>query len=150
MLGDVTVGLYVSDDIERGWEEAGPYFLNDNASLNGWMQAADAAPVGQRTSFRPDTFTDVPDVEALRANPLYKVLTPEQCLEYVRRTGVLFLNPLCGGLAPDLAWKSLRLIEDRVLPALAAEPDKIAESGSYIPLYLTGRQPVAPSLSAAG
>jgi hypothetical protein len=29
------------------------------------------------------------------------------------------LHPLMGGLAPEIAWQSLRLIETRVLPALS-------------------------------
>ncbi len=34
----------------------------------------------------------------------------------IRTNGYLGLQPLCGGVAPDLAWRSLRLIEPEVLP----------------------------------
>jgi hypothetical protein len=27
-------------------------------------------------------------------------------------------HPMCGGISPDLAWSSLRLFENEVLPAL--------------------------------
>jgi len=37
---------------------------------------------------------------------------------HVRAKGVLLLQPLCGGLPPDLAWPSLELVASKVLPAL--------------------------------
>ena len=30
----------------------------------------------------------------------------------------LLLHPLCGGTPPELAWETLRLVGERILPAL--------------------------------
>jgi hypothetical protein len=64
-------------------------------------------------------FWPVTDVEALRATGRYLVLTPEQCLERARaQRGAITIQPLLGGIAPELGWHSLRLIESEVLPKL--------------------------------
>ena len=56
-------------------------------------------------------------VDELRAEEgNYRILTPDQAIELVRTHGYLGLQPLCGGVAPDLAWRSLHLIESDVLP----------------------------------
>ena len=56
-------------------------------------------------------------VEELRAEQgNYRILTPHEAVELVRTHGYLGLQPLCGGVAPDLAWASLKLIVDDVLP----------------------------------
>jgi hypothetical protein len=46
----------------------------------------------------------------------YRILTPDEAIDQIRTNGYLGLQPLCGGVAPDLAWQSLRLIETEVLP----------------------------------
>jgi hypothetical protein len=38
----------------------------------------------------------------------------------VREQPIQF-HPLCGGISPELAWQSLKLFSDRVLPALQEE-----------------------------
>ena len=43
---------------------------------------------------------------------------PEQAVDYVRAHGALALHPLCGGCPPELAWETLELVADKVLPAL--------------------------------
>jgi alkanesulfonate monooxygenase SsuD/methylene tetrahydromethanopterin reductase-like flavin-dependent oxidoreductase (luciferase family) len=56
-------------------------------------------------------------VEELRAEEgSYRIVTPDEAVELIRTHGYLGLQPLCGGLAPDLAWRSLRLVEREVLP----------------------------------
>jgi hypothetical protein len=45
-------------------------------------------------------------------------VTPEEAVAMIRGGAPLGLQPLCGGLAPEVAWESLQLIGDRVLPAL--------------------------------
>jgi len=58
---------------------------------------------------------------ALRQAGIYQVLTPPQCIELASALGddgLLFFQPLLGGLSPDVGWQSLELLADRVLPAL--------------------------------
>ncbi len=48
----------------------------------------------------------------------YAVVTPGECVDLARRDGRLTLHPLMGGIEPELAWQSLRLLEAEVLPHL--------------------------------
>jgi hypothetical protein len=68
---------------------------------------------------RPVSKSTASSVEELRAEEgNYRILTPDEAVQLVRTDGYLGLQPLCGGLAPELAWESLRLIESAVLPNL--------------------------------
>ena len=58
-------------------------------------------------------------VEELKASGEYVVLTPEQCVQMVRKLGNLLLHPLMGGMPPELGWRSLELFVNKVQPALA-------------------------------
>ena len=44
------------------------------------------------------------------------MLTPEQAIEVIEKTGSLHLAPLTGGVSSAMGWKSLRLFEERVQP----------------------------------
>ena len=61
----------------------------------------------------------VADGAALRATGQYDVLTPAQYVAELQAAPFPFalMHPLCGGTPIDLAWSSLRLFEDAVLPA---------------------------------
>jgi len=61
------------------------------------------------------------DVDELRASGEYLVLTPDEYVTELKAQPFPFpfpfLHPLCGGMPIDVAWSSLRLFEERVLPA---------------------------------
>jgi alkanesulfonate monooxygenase SsuD/methylene tetrahydromethanopterin reductase-like flavin-dependent oxidoreductase (luciferase family) len=57
--------------------------------------------------------------EQLRDSGLYAVLTPQECLALAARDRHIMFHPLMGGIAPDLAWESLKLFEAEVLPGLS-------------------------------
>jgi alkanesulfonate monooxygenase SsuD/methylene tetrahydromethanopterin reductase-like flavin-dependent oxidoreductase (luciferase family) len=131
-----SLGVYVAEDPERAWQEVGPYLLDDNvAYYSAIKQAAEAAP-GRRTPFRAGAFSDARDVDALRSNPRYAIVTPQECIDLAHETGFLRFAPLCGGLRPELAWRSLELFESRVLPALLAHD---AEAPGVVPWSTPGR-----------
>ena len=49
------------------------------------------------------------------------MLTPDELIETARGMGPLdavVLHPLMGGLDPEFSWECLRLVEQKVLPAL--------------------------------
>ena len=49
------------------------------------------------------------------------MLTPEQLVADITARGPFaftMLHPMVGGLPPELAWRSLELIEHEVIPAL--------------------------------
>lgn len=37
----------------------------------------------------------------------YRIFTPDEATDYVRAGRLLPLHPLCGGIAPDVAWPYL-------------------------------------------
>jgi len=100
--------IFVAEDVDRAWEQIGPFMLHDARMYASWLQ--DAAAVSKSTALT---------IDALRAESgAYRVLTPEEAVEYARTFGALTLHPLCGGCPPELAWETLHLVADEVLPAL--------------------------------
>jgi len=57
-------------------------------------------------------------VEALRAEGIYQVVTPDECVAQATETGAVNLHPLVGGMPIDAGWESLRLYCEQVLPRL--------------------------------
>jgi alkanesulfonate monooxygenase SsuD/methylene tetrahydromethanopterin reductase-like flavin-dependent oxidoreductase (luciferase family) len=105
---DAATTIFVAEDVDRAWERIGPFMLHDARMYASWLGTMSAA-----------SKSTAPTIEALRAESgAYRVLTPEQAVEYARTHGALALHPLCGGCPPDLAWETLHLVERRVLPAL--------------------------------
>lgn len=106
---DMATTLFVAEDVERGWEELGPHMLHDARMYGEWMAGAEAASGSSATT-----------VDELRAeNGNYRVVSPDEAIAQIRGGGVLLLQPLCGGLPPELAWEHLRLVEQKVLPNVA-------------------------------
>jgi alkanesulfonate monooxygenase SsuD/methylene tetrahydromethanopterin reductase-like flavin-dependent oxidoreductase (luciferase family) len=107
--GTVTAA-FVAEDVDEAWERMGPCLLHDARMYASWLSGAAAASVSVATS--------VAELRAERG--AYRIFSIDEAVEYVRRHGVLVTHPLCGGLPPELAWRSLRLIAEKVLPAAAA------------------------------
>jgi alkanesulfonate monooxygenase SsuD/methylene tetrahydromethanopterin reductase-like flavin-dependent oxidoreductase (luciferase family) len=104
--------IWVSHDPDRTWSEIGEHLLYEARVYAGWQ------PATQQTS---TVHSHARTVEALRAEGLYRVLTPAQCLERAQAMGpyaAFVLYPLCGGTPPELAWQSVRLYADEVLAKL--------------------------------
>jgi len=104
------LNVFVSEDPERTWALIGENLLHDARSYAQWQLDAGLDSVAL------DTATTV---EQLRENGVYTVLTPDECVDLVRTHGALALHPLCGGIAPEIAWESLELVAGKVQPALA-------------------------------
>jgi len=102
-----TVAL--AEDVDSGWAAMQPYFLHENNAYGAWQAQDDVA----------SPYHSVSDGAALRASGDYAVLTPEEYTSELRAAPFpfAFLHPLCGGMPIDLAWASLRLFEQEVLPA---------------------------------
>jgi len=108
--GSVMSG-FVAEDVDRAWREIGPYLLHDARMYAAWMGDAGAASKSTAQT-----------VEALRAeNGSYRIFTPADAVRYTRENGIFLTQPLCGGLPPKLAWRSLELLAAEVLPHIAAE-----------------------------
>lgn len=100
--------LFVADDVDAGWERMGPYLLHDVLMYGQWMGDDHSAA----------SWSGATTVDELRAeNGTYQIVTPAEAVDLLGQFGSLGLQPLCGGMPPELAWESLKLIETEVLPA---------------------------------
>ena len=103
---DTPTTIFVADDLDRAWEELGPYLLHDATTYAAWNPQGNTASLSYGTT-----------VEELRAeNGAHRVMTVDDAIAHVRRYGLVGLHPLCGGLPPELAWPYLRRVAEDVLP----------------------------------
>ena len=103
-----------TDNKQQVLERIGPHILHQAESYATWAQSAFS---GARN--HPYALGSIEEV--VKGVGQYQILDPEQTIELVNRLGHrgwLILNPLMSGIAPDEAWKMLRVFEDRVMPYL--------------------------------
>ncbi len=94
----VPLTVFVSDDPDRAWNEIGEYLLGDALTYGRW------------NADRPNTasVSFATTVEELRAERgAYQILTPEEARAQVAGGSPLGLQPLVGGLPPEIAWRYL-------------------------------------------
>jgi alkanesulfonate monooxygenase SsuD/methylene tetrahydromethanopterin reductase-like flavin-dependent oxidoreductase (luciferase family) len=95
----VPLTVFVADDPERAWAEIGHYLLADARSYASW----NATRAGTASISRATTVA-----ELAREKGAYQILTPDEARALVATTGFpLNLQPLVGGLPPELAWPYL-------------------------------------------
>ncbi|MER7835188.1 LLM class flavin-dependent oxidoreductase [Streptomyces sp. NPDC096040] len=100
--------LHIAEDPDRAWAQCGGHFLHEARTYASW-QSGDI-----HSAVRSSATT----VEELRAEGVYRILTPEECV--AAGLDNLVLHPLAGGMPLEEGWRSLRLFAEAVLPALAA------------------------------
>jgi alkanesulfonate monooxygenase SsuD/methylene tetrahydromethanopterin reductase-like flavin-dependent oxidoreductase (luciferase family) len=102
-----TVAL--AKDVERGWEQLGPFFLHETNAYGIWQAQDNISSPYRRFE----------DLDALRAGGIYRIITPEEMIEEQKAAPFPFamFHPMCGGIPPELAWEGLKLFEDEVFPA---------------------------------
>jgi alkanesulfonate monooxygenase SsuD/methylene tetrahydromethanopterin reductase-like flavin-dependent oxidoreductase (luciferase family) len=110
--GDVPTSCFVAEDPERAWRELGPYLLHDAQTYAAWM--GESSAVSKSVARSVD--------ELRRENGAYRIFTPAEAAAQIRKSGMLMLQPLSGGIPPKLAWPSLELLAAKVLPAVRREP----------------------------
>ncbi|MEU4035818.1 LLM class flavin-dependent oxidoreductase [Streptomyces collinus] len=98
--------LHLAEDPDRAWAEYGGHFLHEARTYASWQS-------GQiRSAVRSTAST----VAELRAEGVYRILTPAECVALGADS--LVLHPLAGGMPVEEGWRSLRLFAERVLPEL--------------------------------
>lgn len=97
---------FVAEDVDRAWSEIGPHMLHDAMGYAKWMT--------DNTSVTKSVATTVEELRAQQG--AYRIFSVDEAVEYVKQNGLLLTQPLCGGLPPELAWPSLELIANEVLP----------------------------------
>ncbi|MEU7036802.1 LLM class flavin-dependent oxidoreductase [Streptomyces sp. NPDC046237] len=110
MPAERTPLLHVSKDPDRAWELYGEHFLHEARTYASW-QSKDI-----RSAVRSTATT----VAELRAEEVYRIVTPDECVALGRELESLVLHPLCGGMPVEEGWRSLRLLGETVLPRLTA------------------------------
>jgi alkanesulfonate monooxygenase SsuD/methylene tetrahydromethanopterin reductase-like flavin-dependent oxidoreductase (luciferase family) len=110
---DSVTAAFVADDPDAAWDQIGPYILHDATAYKAWNDEAE-----HRTP--AVSITGAQTVDELRVAPSpYRIFTPDEAVTEIQTTGYLNLHPLCGGIPPELAWTSLELLADEVLPRLS-------------------------------
>jgi alkanesulfonate monooxygenase SsuD/methylene tetrahydromethanopterin reductase-like flavin-dependent oxidoreductase (luciferase family) len=99
---------FISDDPKRCWKEIGDYLMFDALAYRAW----------HHPSRRAYAESFAVNLDELKSEGKYRVLTPDQAVRTIEETGSLHLAPLTGGVPLDLGWQSLRLFEDKVQPYL--------------------------------
>jgi alkanesulfonate monooxygenase SsuD/methylene tetrahydromethanopterin reductase-like flavin-dependent oxidoreductase (luciferase family) len=95
---DLPLTVFVADDPERAWAEIGDYLFADAEGYAAWN--ADRSGIASVSGART--------VEALQAERgAYQIITPDRARALVDRGAPLALQPLVGGLPPDIAWPYL-------------------------------------------
>lgn len=106
---DLATTVFVADDVDQAWDELGPHLLHD-------VTAYAALNPGNTHTASLSTATTV---EALRAEDrTHRILTVDQAVSLVESGVPLPLQPLVGGLPPDIAWRYLHTVTDQVMPRL--------------------------------
>jgi len=111
--GEENSMLFIDEDPESAWQELAPYFLREAQEYAEWRREGVPRPGEQA----------VMNIEDLRAQTRYEILTPQQCIERARLRGADFspcLHPLAGGIPVERAWRGLKLYVDKVLSVLLA------------------------------
>jgi alkanesulfonate monooxygenase SsuD/methylene tetrahydromethanopterin reductase-like flavin-dependent oxidoreductase (luciferase family) len=99
---------FISTDPAACWKTIGNYLLYDATAYGAWRHP-------NRRAYAESFATNI---EELKLEGKYRVLTPEQAVQTIEETGSLHLAPLTGGVPCDIGWNSLRLFEDQVQPHL--------------------------------
>jgi alkanesulfonate monooxygenase SsuD/methylene tetrahydromethanopterin reductase-like flavin-dependent oxidoreductase (luciferase family) len=102
--------VFVAEDLDVAWRELGPYLLHDARMYREWMGDSTAA----------SSRSDADSQAELRAeNGAYRILRVEEAAAQIRSGRPLSMQPLCGGIPPELAWRSVRLAGTAVQEQLA-------------------------------
>ena len=104
--------IFVAEDVDQAWEELGPYLMHDVRSYAEWNQDAAGKENTASLSF-------VQTAAELRAEKRsHQILSVDEAVAFVRSGAPLALHPLIGGLPPEIGWRYLRTVVERVMPAL--------------------------------
>lgn len=103
--------VFCADDPDAFWASYGHHLLADAVAYQEWH--------GDAASYVIDRSRTVAE---MREAGVYVVLTPDELVERCRSGEIRLVtcHPGCGGLPPEPSWASLRLMVERVLPALSA------------------------------
>lgn len=94
----------LSEDPDRDWARFGEFMLYDALAYRQW----------QHPNRRAYAESSAVNLEELRAEGKYAIITPDEALRRIREKGSINLSPLCGGMPIEYGWKSLELFAAEV------------------------------------
>lgn len=102
--------VFLTEDVEEFWERWGHHLLADATAYRAWH--------GENASYVLDASRTV---EEMRSAGVYLVTTPDDLVDRCRAGEVRLVtsHPGCGGLPSEPSWEHVRLLCDRVMPALS-------------------------------
>jgi alkanesulfonate monooxygenase SsuD/methylene tetrahydromethanopterin reductase-like flavin-dependent oxidoreductase (luciferase family) len=99
-VSDAPTVVFVADDVDEAWSTLGPHLLHDAVTAASYRPHDDSVA----------SITRADNVAELRAaESPYRIVSVDEAVEYIRSGRPLPLHPLCGGVAPDVAWRHLEL-----------------------------------------
>jgi alkanesulfonate monooxygenase SsuD/methylene tetrahydromethanopterin reductase-like flavin-dependent oxidoreductase (luciferase family) len=101
----------LAEDPDKAWAELGPHLLHEATRYQSWQTPDIHSAVSSAAT----------DVDELRAEGIYEILSPDQAIARCREQGdfaTMVLHPLCGGIPVDRGWDTVSLYVEKVLPAL--------------------------------
>jgi hypothetical protein len=105
---DDATTIFVADDVDRAWDELGPYLMHDVKTYASWNEG----------DHRTVSLSFASTAEELRKeNRSHRILPFDEAVEFVRAGSVLQLHPVIGGLPPDIAWRYLETASKAVQKA---------------------------------
>jgi len=106
---DTATTVFVAHDVDEAWAELGPHLLHDVTSY------AAMNPGNTHTA----SLSFATTVDELRAEDRsHRIVTVDQAVAMIQAGAPLALQPLAGGVPPEVAWRYLRTVTDDVMPAL--------------------------------
>ena len=106
---DKATTVFVAHDLDDAWAELGPHLLHDVRSY---------AAISQGNTRTARIFTAT-SVEELRTEDrTHCIVTVDEALSMTKAGTPLPLQPLVGGLPPEIAWRYLRNVIDEVVARL--------------------------------
>src|SRR5215217_1010159 len=108
---DTPTVVFVADDVDRAWDEIGEHLLHDARMYVQWNP-------NNETSAGISYAKDVAELRDTSKSHL--ILSVPEAVERVRAGQMLNLSPLCGGLAPEVAWRYLKRVGEVVMPEAVA------------------------------
>ncbi len=101
--------IFVANDLDEAWTELGPHLLHDVRSY---------AAINQGNTHTASISTATSVAELRTEDRTHRIVTIDEALLMIRGGTPLPLQPLVGGLPPEIAWRYLRTVTDEVMPQL--------------------------------
>lgn len=102
--------FFVSNDPEATWRRVRPFAQHDADIYWQWT-----------AHFHMPRQTVPATLEECQSTGEFMIVTPDEAISHLNQTDVFYCKPLMGGLDPDIAWESARLLVEEVFPSLDSQ-----------------------------